>query len=91
MVDPAPQAREIDRAYRAAAPIRVPTPHGTPGVRFARPFSGLDVVPHAGDVIAWDGETPVRAPYDNCVLVMPVPHNVKTGLTAVRLGRLEAP
>jgi hypothetical protein len=31
----------------------------------------------------------VRAPYDNCVLVMPVPHNVKTGLTAVRLGRLE--
>jgi hypothetical protein len=32
----------------------------------------------------------VRAPYDNCVLIMPVPHNVKAGLTAVRLGRIEA-
>ena len=30
----------------------------------------------------------MRAPYDNCVLVMPVPNNVKTGLTAVRLGRI---
>ena len=40
-------------------------------------------------MIAWDGDEPVRAPYDNCVLVMPVPNNMKTGLTAVRLGRLE--
>ena len=63
----------------------------SPAFRFARPFSGLDVVERAGDVIAWDGDTPVRAPYDNCVLVMPVPNNVKTGLTAVRLGRIEVP
>lgn len=61
----------------------------SPAFRFARPFSGLDVIERAGDVIAWDGDQPVRAPYDNCVLVMPVPNNVKTGLTAVRLGRLE--
>jgi predicted deacylase len=58
--------------------------------RFAKSFTGLEVVPRQGDVIAWDGEEPVRAPYDNCVLVMPVPNNVKTGLTAVRLGRLES-
>jgi hypothetical protein len=57
--------------------------------RFAKPFAGLEVVPRQGDVIAWDGERAVRAPYDNCVLVMPVPNNIKTGLTAVRLGRLE--
>jgi hypothetical protein len=57
--------------------------------RFAKPFAGLEVIPRQGDVIAWDGELPVRAPYDNCVLVMPVPNNIKTGLTAVRLGRLE--
>ena len=62
----------------------------SPAFRFAKPFSGMEVVPRAGDLIAWDGETPVRAPYDNCVLVMPVPNNVKTGLTAVRLGRLES-
>lgn len=61
----------------------------TPGFRFARAFSGMEVVPTAGDVIAYDGEEPVRAPYDNCVLVMPVPNNIKTGLTAVRLGRIE--
>ena len=39
--------------------------------------------------IAYDGEEIVRAPYDGCVLVMPVPNNVKAGLTAVRLGRVE--
>jgi len=62
----------------------------TPAFRFARPFAGLEVIAHQGDVIAWDGDQAVRAPYDNCVLIMPVPNNVKTGLTAVRLGRLEA-
>jgi hypothetical protein len=62
----------------------------TPAFRFAKTFTGLEVVPRAGDVIAWDGDQPVRAPYDNCVLIMPVPNNVKTGLTAVRLGRLES-
>ena len=61
----------------------------TPEFRFARAFSGMEVVPNAGDVIAYDGDEPVRAPYDNCVLVMPVPNNIKTGLTAVRLGRIE--
>lgn len=94
VVDPAQAAREIDPGQPAPQRlIRVTDAviANSPAFRFARAFSGLDVVPHAGDVIAWDGETPVRAPYDNCVLVMPVPHNVKTGLTAVRLGRLEAP
>jgi predicted deacylase len=62
----------------------------TPAFRFARPFAGLEVIPQKGDVIAWDGDQAVRAPYDNCVLIMPVPNNVKTGLTAVRLGRLES-
>jgi len=57
--------------------------------RFAKAFAGLEVVAKAGDAIAYDGNDVVRAPYDNCVLVMPVPNNVKTGLTAVRLGRLE--
>jgi predicted deacylase len=62
----------------------------TPQFRFAKPYTGLEIVPRRGDVIAYDGEQPVVAPYDNCVLVMPVPNNIKTGLTAVRLGRLEA-
>ena len=94
IVDPALVARELDAAAPPPARlIRVTDAvvANSPAFRFARPFSGLDVVERAGDVIAWDGDTPVRAPYDNCVLVMPVPNNVKTGLTAVRLGRIEVP
>jgi predicted deacylase len=92
VVDKEDAAREVDPAGLAPPQlIRVTDAviANTPAFRFARPFTGLEVLPKAGDLIAWDGETPVRAPYDNCVLIMPVPYNVKTGLTAVRLGRLE--
>jgi len=93
LVDPAEASREIDAApVPAQKLIRVTeaiVAH-SPAFRFARDFAGLEVIARRGDVIAWDGDAPVRAPYDNCVLVMPVPHNVKTGLTAVRLGRIEA-
>lgn len=84
-------AREIDAAVPQQRLIRVTEAviANSPAFRFAKSFAGLEVIPRRGDVIAWDGDEPVRAPYDNCVLVMPVPNNVKTGLTAVRLGRLE--
>ncbi len=84
-------AREIEQPVAPQKLVRVTEAviASTPGFRFARSFTGMEVVPRRGDVIAWDGEAPVRAPYDNCVLVMPVPNNVKTGLTAVRLGRIE--
>jgi hypothetical protein len=90
-VDPAEAQREIDPAVPPQRLIRVTEAviASSPAFRFAKAFSGLEVIPRQGDVIAWDGDEPVRAPYDNCVLVMPVPNNVKTGLTAVRLGRLE--
>ncbi|HXZ49675.1 MAG TPA: succinylglutamate desuccinylase/aspartoacylase family protein [Usitatibacter sp.] len=93
VVDPARAAREIERDVPAQKLIRVTQAvvASSPAFRFARSFTGLEVVPHRGDVIAWDGEEAVRAPYDNCVLVMPVPNNIKAGLTAVRLGRLETP
>jgi Succinylglutamate desuccinylase / Aspartoacylase family len=94
MVDPALAEREIDpgpvAAQRLVRVTEAVIAH-TPSFRFAKSFSGMEVVPRQGDVIAWDGDLAVRAPYDNCVLVMPVPNNVKTGLTAVRLGRLETP
>ncbi len=91
LVDPAQAAREIDLEVPAQRLIRVTEAviANSPAFRFAKSFTGLDVIPCQGDVIAWDGDQPVRAPYDNCVLIMPVPNNVKTGLTAVRLGRLE--
>ena len=94
VVDRAQAAREIDP--QPAAPqrlIRVTEAviANSPAFRFAKSFSGMEVIARRGEVIAWDGDEPVCAPYDNCVLVMPVPNNVKTGLTAVRLGRLEIP
>jgi hypothetical protein len=92
VVDPAEAAREIEQPVPPQRLIRVTDAvvANTPAFRFAKPFAGLEVVPRRGDLIAWDGDQAVRAPYDNCVLIMPVPNNVKTGLTAVRLGRLEA-
>jgi predicted deacylase len=91
VVDPERAAREIGEAVPPQKLVRVTQAviASTPAFRFAKSFTGMEVVPRRGDVIAWDGEEAVRAPYDNCVLVMPVPNNVKTGLTAVRLGRVE--
>jgi predicted deacylase len=91
VVDEADAGREIApvRSPRKLIRVTEAVVANSPAFRFAKSFTGLEVIPREGDVIAWDGEEPVRAPYDNCVLVMPVPNNIKTGLTAVRLGRLE--
>jgi len=92
VVDEELAAREIISAAPPQRLVRVTeavVAH-TAEFRFARDFAGMEVVPREGDVIAYDGAEVVRAPYDNCVLVMPVPNNIKTGLTAVRLGRLDA-
>jgi predicted deacylase len=57
--------------------------------RFTRQFQGLEVIPEAGTVIAYDGTLPVRTPYDRCVLIMPS-RRLAPGFTAVRLGRFVA-
>ncbi|MEM7021291.1 MAG: succinylglutamate desuccinylase/aspartoacylase family protein [Pseudomonadota bacterium] len=54
--------------------------------RFTGSFQGLEVISEAGTVIAYDGATPIRTPYDDCVLIMPS-RRLVSGLTAVRLGR----
>jgi hypothetical protein len=57
--------------------------------RFAGDYLGLEVIRNAGDPIAFDGDTVIRAPYDNTVLVMPSLKHLKIGTTMVRLGRIE--
>jgi len=91
VVDAARADREIEAAAAPQKLVRVTEAviANSPSFRFAKSYTGMEVVPRRGEVIAWDGEEPVRAPYDNCVLVMPVPNNIKIGLTAVRLGRVE--
>lgn len=54
--------------------------------RFADDFHGLEVIPRAGTLIAYDGARPIRTPHDDCVLIMPS-RRLAPGLTAVRLGR----
>ncbi|MFQ5784473.1 MAG: succinylglutamate desuccinylase/aspartoacylase family protein [Alphaproteobacteria bacterium] len=53
---------------------------------FVRDFAGFEVIPKAGTPIARDGDTEIRTPYDDCVMVMPA-RDLKPGLTAVRLAR----
>jgi predicted deacylase len=57
--------------------------------RFTREYRGLEVIPEAGTVIAYDGTLPIRTPYDECVLIMPS-RRLAPGYTAVRLGRFVA-
>ncbi|WP_114394493.1 succinylglutamate desuccinylase/aspartoacylase domain-containing protein [Oleisolibacter albus] len=54
---------------------------------FLAAFTGMDVVPTAGTLIALDGLREIRTPYDDCLLIMPARRLVR-GQTAVRLGRL---
>ncbi|HQT47616.1 MAG TPA: succinylglutamate desuccinylase/aspartoacylase family protein [Acidocella sp.] len=54
---------------------------------FVRDFSGNELIPTAHTLIAHDGETEIRTPYENCMLVMPC-LRATYGHTAVRLARL---
>ena len=87
------EPRRLDRLSRAPAlkPQRVVEVTEAVTVaagrfRFTREFQGLEVIPEAGTVIAYDGTLPVRTPYDHCVLIMPS-RRLAPGFTAVRLGR----
>lgn len=58
--------------------------------RFAKPFTGLEVIAKAGTVIGWNDGEPVATPYDDCVLVMPSTRQAKPGVTVVRYARRRA-
>ncbi|MEO8740159.1 MAG: M14 family metallopeptidase [Casimicrobiaceae bacterium] len=61
----------------------------THAFRFTQPLHGLQTIAKAETVYAIDGDTPVRTPHANCVLIMPT-RRPKKGETAVRLGRYVA-
>lgn len=59
--------------------------------QFVQEFQGLEVIKKAGTVIGYDGDAPVKTPYDDCVLIMPTRRTVnQKGTSAVRLGRFVA-
>jgi len=61
----------------------------SPDFVFTAAYTGGEVITHAGTAIAVDGGEPVLTPYDGCVLVMPSLRQLRPGVTAVRLGRVE--
>ena len=58
----------------------------TAAFSFMRGYHGGEVIPRRNTIIALDGETEIRTPYDDCLLVMP---NLRPsrGHTAVRLAK----
>lgn len=81
-LDPRPVPRQRIIEVTSSVPICTDT------FRFIWPSDGkLSVVASAGTLIAMDGETEIRTPYDACALVMPMRRQAKPGDTAVRLGR----
>jgi succinylglutamate desuccinylase len=52
---------------------------------FVQNFRGGDIIPEAGTLIAHDGDTEIRTPHDNCLLVMPS-LKPSRGHTAIRLA-----
>ncbi len=54
--------------------------------KFTQAFVGGEIIEKQGTVIGFDGDNPVKTPYDDCVLIMPTKRTYK-GQTAVRLGR----
>jgi succinylglutamate desuccinylase len=56
---------------------------------FTHPFRGGEIIPTANTIIAHDGDTEIRTPYPNCLLVMPS-LKATSGHTAVRLARMGA-
>jgi predicted deacylase len=60
----------------------------TSNFTFVKSYRGGDIVPLRDTLIATDGDTEIRTPHDDCLLVMPSLRPSR-GHTAVRLGRFE--
>jgi predicted deacylase len=56
---------------------------------FTRPYRGGDVIRKSGTLIAHDGDTEIRTPYGDCLLIMPS-QKPSHGHTAIRLAKIKA-
>jgi predicted deacylase len=76
------------RAATRIATVTTAVTAMTSAFTFAQTFRGGDIIPRRDTLIAMDGETEIRTPHDDCLLVMPSLRPSR-GHTAVRLGRFE--
>ncbi len=85
---PLPPAADRPPSVRVAT-VTMAVTAMTAGFIFVENYRGGDIIAKRNTLIAMDGETEIRTPHDNCMLVMPALRPSR-GHTAVRLGRLEA-
>jgi predicted deacylase len=89
IVDPnAPLPPAAPHATSRIATVTTAVTAMTAQFAFTQTFRGGDIIPQRDTLIAMDGETEIRTPHDNCLLVMPSLRPSR-GHTAVRLGRFE--
>ncbi len=58
----------------------------TESFRFTDDYCGGEIIATAGSLLGYDGDTPIKTPHDDCMLVMPS-KRLSKGQTAVRLAR----
>lgn len=87
----APDSPALPPPRSAASPrfaqVTMAVTAATASFAFVQPFRGGDVVPRRNTVIAVDGDTEIRTPHDDCLMVMPSLRPSR-GHTAVRLARM---
>jgi succinylglutamate desuccinylase len=79
-----PHLRPLPSRQRVVQVVN-PVTVETDSFEFAQPFTGLETLAK-GTLIGTDGDKEIRAPHDDCVLIMPS-RRLTPGATAVRLGR----
>jgi predicted deacylase len=77
--EPTPQTQRFSEVTTAVTAA-------TSSFAFMQPYRGGDVISQRNTLIALDGETEIRTPHDNCLLIMPSLRPSR-GHTAVRLAR----
>jgi predicted deacylase len=75
------------RARQSFAEVTTVVTAKTAGFAFVQPYRGGAIIRRRDTLLAVDGTTDIRTPYDNCLLVMPSLRPSR-GHTAVRLARL---
>ena len=75
------------RVPRVFAEVTAVITARTAGFAFVQPYRGGQIIRRRDTLVAVDGATDIRTPYDNCLLVMPSLRPSR-GHTAVRLARL---
>ncbi len=59
----------------------------TNGLKFKEEWQNMQTLPKEGQLLAVDGNTIFRTPYDNCTLIMPSLKQLRPGVTVVRLAK----